>query len=275
MNATVLGGAGGETTATVVLAHGYGGSRRIWDDVAPSLAKTFRVVVFDWSFSGEVTVDNDAAVDDEMGCSYFDFAGELVAMMDDLSLSDTVFVGHSMSGMIGCIASVSRPDLFRRLVLVGASPRYINGDEGDDYVGGFDRGEVDAMLAAIEADFAAWAPAFAEVVVGGEPAAAVARFAKQLGRMRPGTALRVMRAVLTCDVRGVLRDVAAPCTVVHCERDAVAPLDVALYLRRALASGAGGEGAEVVVMESVGHFPQLTAPVEFVRVVESIVLGDQ
>uniref|UniRef100_A0A0E0KZ70 AB hydrolase-1 domain-containing protein n=1 Tax=Oryza punctata TaxID=4537 RepID=A0A0E0KZ70_ORYPU len=272
MNARVLD-AGGDGETTVVLAHGYGGSSHIWDDVAPALAKKFRVVVFDWSFSGDVIVDDDDVVSEEMSCSYFGFADELVAMMDKLALREVVFVGHSMAGMIGCIASVARPELFGRLVLVGASPRYIN-DDGDGYVGGFERSEVDAMLAAIEADFAAWAPLFAEAVVGPAPGAhpsAVAKFAKQLGRMRPGAALRVMRVVLTCDVRGVLRDVAAPCTIVHCARDAVAPLAVALYMQRAMARG-GAPAPAVVVMESSGHFPQLTAPMEFVRVMEDILL---
>uniref|UniRef100_A0A0E0DMT1 AB hydrolase-1 domain-containing protein n=1 Tax=Oryza meridionalis TaxID=40149 RepID=A0A0E0DMT1_9ORYZ len=306
MNARVLGGSGGgggggETT--VVLAHGYGGSSHIWDDVAPALAKKFRVVVFDWSFSGDVVVDDDAAaaaISEDTSCSYFGFADELVAMMDELALTEVVFVGHSMAGMIGCIASVARPELFRRLVLVGASPRfsiehshfialidlssssnhgYIN-DDGDGYVGGFERSEVDAMLAAIEADFAAWAPLFAEAVVGPAPSpapgAAVAKFAKQLGRMRPAAALRVMRAVLTCDVRAVLRDVASPCTIVHCARDAVAPLAVARYMQREMARGVGGAppAPAVVVMESSGHFPQLTAPMEFVRVMEAILLDN-
>ncbi|KAF0925957.1 hypothetical protein E2562_018756 [Oryza meyeriana var. granulata] len=267
MNVKVLG-AGGE--ATVVLAHGYGGSRHIWDDVAPALAKKFRVVVFDWSFSGDVIVDDDVVLSDG-SCSYFGFADELVAMMDELALREVVFVGHSMAGMIGCIASVARPELFSRLVLVGASPRYIN-DDDDGYVGGFERAEVDAMLAAIEADFASWAPLFAEAVVGPDAHPdAVAKFAKQLGRMRPAAALCVMRAVLTCDVRGVLRDVAAPCTIVHCARDTVAPLAVALYMQSAMA-GSDGAAPTVVVMESSGHFPQLTAPMEFVRVVEAIML---
>ena len=147
--------------------------------------------------------------------------------------------------------------------------RYIN---EDGYEGGFEPADVDAMLAAAGADFAAWAPRFAEAVVGpGHPSAA-ARFAKQLGAMRPDAALRVLRAVLTSDLRAVLPDVAARCTIVHCARDAVAPLAVARYMQRAMAGSGGGAGADTVVIESSGHFPQLTAPKEFVRVLEAILL---
>ncbi|OEL14721.1 Strigolactone esterase D14 [Dichanthelium oligosanthes] len=260
MNARVFGNDEGET---VVLAHGYGGTRFIWEDVVPALAARFRVVVFDWSFSG-------AAKDGGQGycCSYYGLADELVALMDKLGVQRAAFVGHSMAGMIGCIASIARPDLFSHLVLVGASPRYIN---EDGYEGGFEPGDVDAMLATADADFAAWAPRFAEAVVGAEHPSAVARFAKQLGAMRPDVALCVLRAVLTSDVRAVLPDVAARCTIVHCAHDAVAPLAVARYMQRAMA-GSGDGGADTVVIESSGHFPQLTAPKEFVRVLEAILL---
>jgi pimeloyl-ACP methyl ester carboxylesterase len=116
MNARIFGN-GGET---LVLAHGYGGTRFVWDDVLPSLAERFRVVIFDWSFSGAAA---DVSGCSERPCSYDGFADELVALMDELELKGAVYVGHSMAGMIGCIASVARPDLFSHLVLVGASPR--------------------------------------------------------------------------------------------------------------------------------------------------------
>ncbi|WVZ96767.1 hypothetical protein U9M48_042366 [Paspalum notatum var. saurae] len=260
MNARVFGNGDGET---VVLAHGYGGTRFIWDDVVPALAARFRVVVFDWSFSGA------ADRGERYCCSYYGLADELVALMNELGVRRAAFVGHSMAGMIGCIASVARPDLFSHLVLVGASPRYIN---EDGYEGGFERADVDTMLAAVDADFAAWAPRFAELVVGPEHPDAVARFAKQLGSMRPDAALRVLRTVLTCDVRGVLPDVAARCTIVHCAHDVVAPVAVARYMQRAMAGCGDGAGADTVVIESSGHFPQLTAPKEFVRVLEAILL---
>ncbi|XP_066362028.1 strigolactone esterase D14-like [Miscanthus floridulus] len=265
MNARVLGNDGGET---VVLAHGYGGTRFVWDDVVPALAARFRVVVFDWSFSGAAAAGGGG----ERYCSsYYALADELVALMDELGVRRAAFVGHSMAGMIGCIASVARRDLFSHLVLVGASPRYIN---EDGYEGGFERGDVDAMFAAVDADFAAWAPRFAEAVVGADHPGPVAMFAKQLGAMRPDAALGVLRAVLTSDLRGVLPDVVARCTIVHCTHDAVAPLAVARYMQRALAGCGGGGGADTVVIESSGHFPQLTAPKEFVRVLEAILLDN-
>jgi pimeloyl-ACP methyl ester carboxylesterase len=119
MNARVFGNDGAETT--VVLAHGYGGTRFIWEDVVLALAERFRVVVFDWSFSSSAAAKDDGG--EGYCCSYYGLADELVALMDELGLRRAAYVGHSMAGMIGCIASVARPDLFSHLVLVGASPR--------------------------------------------------------------------------------------------------------------------------------------------------------
>ncbi|PIN24332.1 hypothetical protein CDL12_02928 [Handroanthus impetiginosus] len=117
MNARIVG-SGKET---IVLAHGFGGDQSVWDKVLPDLAACHRVLLFDWCFSGAV---KDPTLYDPVRYSSYDaFVEDLISILDEMKLTSTVFVGHSMSGMIGCIASVRRPDLFGRLVLVGPSPR--------------------------------------------------------------------------------------------------------------------------------------------------------
>ena len=117
MNARILG-SGKEA---IVLAHGFGGDQSLWDKITPSLALTHRVLVFDWSFSGAANMN---LYDSDKYSSYESFADDLIALLDEFKLRGSVFMGHSMSGMIGCIASVKRPDLFKRLILIAASPRY-------------------------------------------------------------------------------------------------------------------------------------------------------
>lgn len=148
---------------TLVLSHGYGGSQAIWDRVLPHLAETNKVVLFDWDFSGGGGDGEKAAAEEEEEYTFEGFADELVALMEEMGVSGAVYVGHSMAGMIGCIASINRPGLFTHLVLVGASPRYIN---SDDYEGGFDEPEIDAMLATISSDFLSWAKGFVPLIVG-------------------------------------------------------------------------------------------------------------
>jgi len=131
MNAK-LTGTGDEV---VVLAHGYGTDQSFWDKVVPSLAQKHQVLVFDWSFSGafnEDNNDNNRMDEKNQGFLEFDpikygsfeaFADDLVCLLDEMGIRSCSFVGHSMSGMIGCFASVKRPQLFKKLILIGASPR--------------------------------------------------------------------------------------------------------------------------------------------------------
>lgn len=109
-------------TETIVFAHGYGTDQSIWDKITPFFTENYRVVLFDWPFSGAV---KDESLYDPLKYSSLEaFADDLVALLDQMDLKDVTFVGHSMSGMIGCLASIKRPQLFKRLILLGASPRY-------------------------------------------------------------------------------------------------------------------------------------------------------
>jgi pimeloyl-ACP methyl ester carboxylesterase len=111
----------GSGKEVIVLAHGFGTDQSVWDKILPYLDKHFKVVVFDWSFSG--AVEDHSLFNPLKYSSYDAFANDLIALLDELNLQSLVFVGHSMSGMIGCIASIKRPELFKQLILIGASPR--------------------------------------------------------------------------------------------------------------------------------------------------------
>lgn len=108
---------------TIILGHGYGTDQSIWDKVVPYLAQKYKVVVFDWSFSG--AIKEQVVFDVDRHTCYDAFADDLIALMEELKLESSTFMGHSMAGMIGCIASIKKPHLFTRLILVGSSPRYI------------------------------------------------------------------------------------------------------------------------------------------------------
>lgn len=110
-------------TETIVFAHGYGTDQSIWDKIHPLvLALNYRLVTFDWAFAG--TVKDQSLYDPHKYSSVEAFADDLITLLNEMDLKAVTFVGHSMSGIIGCIASVKRPQLFKTLILVGASPRY-------------------------------------------------------------------------------------------------------------------------------------------------------
>lgn len=111
----------GSGERVVVLSHGFGTDQSAWSRVLPYLTRDHRVVLYDLVCAGSVNPDHfdfrrynnlDAYVDD------------LLAILDALRIPRCAFVGHSVSAMIGILASIRRPDLFAKLVLIGASPRY-------------------------------------------------------------------------------------------------------------------------------------------------------
>lgn len=258
MNAGIIGSG----CETIILAHGYGGDQSLWDKTLPYLTKHYRVLVFDWCFSGAIKDPN--LFDPVKYSSYDAFANDLIALMDEMGLKSSVFVGHSMSGMIGCIASTKRPELFKRLVLVGASPRYLN---ADDYEGGFKDSDIDDILSHIEADYHNWASTFASFVVDATDPTSVEKLTKCLQRMRPDVALCLAKTVFYSDERDILDKVMTPCTIIQTKRDIVVPDSVAHFMRERVKGS-----CTVEILDSThGHLPHLTAPLQLVDVLVEVI----
>ncbi|OWM66006.1 hypothetical protein CDL15_Pgr015432 [Punica granatum] len=259
MNVKVLGSG----PNTVVLAHGFGTDQSVWDKIVPFLIQStnHQVLLFDWAFSG--TVEDPDLYDPARHASYDGFATDLVALLDEMKVKSVVFVGHSMSGMIGCLASIKRPELFQKLVLLCASPRYVN---TDDYEGGFDASDVEQIISSIESDYTAWALAFPSLNADPNNPASVDKLQKCLLRMRPEVALPLAKTVFYSDYRDILGKVSVPCHIMNTTKDIVVPNSVALYMQRQI--GAGKSTMDMIEID--GHFPQMTAPVQFIGMLGSL-----
>ncbi|KAJ7969641.1 putative Sigma factor sigb regulation protein rsbq [Quillaja saponaria] len=258
MNAKIIG-SGSEA---IVLAHGFGGDQSLWDKLLPLLSQSHRVLVFDWTFSGAVR-DSESLFDPVKYSSYDAFADDLINLMDEIELKSSIFVGHSMSGMIGCIASTRRPELFKRLILIGASPRYIN---TDDYEGGFNSSEIEQIISNIEFNYETWASAFASLVVDANDTLSVEKFQKCLKRMRPQVALSLAKVVFYCDEREMLDKVVTPCTIIQTSNDIVVPNGVAFYIQNKIK----GKSTVEIIDSSEGHFPMLTAHLQLLDVLKGL-----
>nr|AFK46821.1 unknown [Lotus japonicus] len=214
-------------TETLVFAHGYGTDKSIWDKITPFFVENYRVVVFDWAFSG--AVEDESLYDPVKYSSLEAFADDLLALMDQMDLKDVTFVGHSMSGMIGCLASIQRPQLFKRLILLGASPRYIN---TDDYEGGFTSSDIEQLLVNIESNYENWASAFSSLVVDPNDEPSVNKFRECLKRMRGEVPVSLAKTVFCCDYRDILEKVETACTIIQSSNEMVVPYSVALYMEK-------------------------------------------
>lgn len=249
-NVRVIGRIGGSGERTIVLAHGFGTDQSVWKHLVPHLLDEFRVVLYDNMGAGTTNPD------------YFDFdryatlegyTMDLLAILEELGVHSCVYVGHSVSAAVGALASISRPDLFSKLILLGGSPRYLN-DEG--YYGGFEREDLDQLFEAIRSNYKAWASGFAPLCVGADmESVAVQEFSRTLFNMRPDIALSVAQAIFESDVRGALGLISVPCHILQSTKDLAVPIVVSEYWHRNL----GGDSI-VEVMPSNGHLPQLSSP---------------
>ncbi|XP_059291514.1 probable strigolactone esterase DAD2 [Lycium ferocissimum] len=257
MNATMVG-SGKET---IILAHGYGGDQSVWDKILPKLCECYQILLFDWSFSGSVK-DHQSLFDTEKYSSYEAFADDLIGLVDEMKLDSSIFVGHSMSGIIGCIASIKRPHLFKRLILVASSPRFIN---LDDYEGGFEIGEMEEMFKNIEEKYEVWSSNFARIAVDPSDPPSVEKFEKSLKRMGVEVGLPLAKNVFMIDYRGILDKVITPCAIIQCKTDFAVPNSVATFMHNNIK----GEST-VEIINTRGHFPQLTAHEEFLDVIHRV-----
>ena len=123
-----------------MFAHGFGCDQSMWRLVAPDFAASFQIVLFDHVGAGQSDL---SAFSKERYASLDGYANDVVEIIQELDLINVIFVGHSVSAMIGALASIQVPDLFAGLVMVGPSPRYINDGA---YVGGFTESQIDELL---------------------------------------------------------------------------------------------------------------------------------
>ncbi|XP_030537965.1 probable strigolactone esterase DAD2 [Rhodamnia argentea] len=233
----------------LVLAHGFGTDQSAWQRILPFFTPHYRVILYDLVCAGSVNPD------------YFDFrrytsldayVDDLLNILDALSVDRCAFVGHSFSAMVGILASIRRPELFTKLILIGASPRFLN---DGDYHGGFEQGEIETVFSAMEANYEAWVNGFAPLAVGADVPAAVREFSRTLFNMRPDISLFACRTVFNSDLRGVLGLVRVPCCIVQTAKDVSVPASVATYLKNHL----GGRNT-VEMLNIEGHLPHLSAP---------------
>jgi sigma-B regulation protein RsbQ len=240
----------------MVLLHGFGCDQNMWRFVAPAFEDRFRVVTFDQVGAGGSDV---GAYQPEKYSTLHGYAGDLLEVIRELSLTDVVFVGHSVSAMIGVLAAVAEPGLFGALVLVGPSPRYL---DDDGYVGGFSAADIDGLLESLESNYLGWSSAMAPVIVGNPDRPELgAELTASFCRADPAIQARFARATFLSDYRPDLAMVRQPTLILQCSDDVIAPDAVGQYVHKSIA------GSELVRMRATGHCPNLSAPEETIEAI--------
>ena len=240
----------------MLFAHGFGCDQNMWRHVAPAFADEYRIVLFDQVGAGNSDL---SAYDRQKYGSLHGYADDVLEICRELELHDVVFVGHSVSAMIGILAAAKDPNRFAKLVLVGPSPRYI--DDGD-YTGGFTREDIDDLLDSLDSNYLGWSGAFGPVIMGRPDRPELGEeLTNSFCRTDPDIAKHFARVTFTSDNRADLGTVATPALVLQCSDDVISPAAVGEYVHANLSN------SSLVYLEAKGHCPNLSAPEETIAAI--------
>ena len=238
----------------MLFSHGFGCDQNMWRLVAPAFEEDHRVVLFDHVGAGSSDL---TAYDRRRYDSLDGYAEDVLEICEALDLTGVTFVGHSVSAMIGVLAALRAPDRFAKLILVSPSPSYI--DDGD-YVGGFKRADIEELLESLDSNFLGWSSAMAPVIMGNPDRPELGEeLTNSFCRTDPDIAGHFARVTFLSDNRGDLPRVQIPTLILQCADDAIAPQSVGAYVHEQIA------GSELVLLDAVGHCPNLSAPAELVE----------
>jgi sigma-B regulation protein RsbQ len=244
----------------MIFAHGFGCDQNMWRFVAPAFERDHRVVLFDHVGAGGSELP---AYDPERYGTLAGYAEDVLEICRAFELFDAVFVGHSVSAMIGALAAARAPDRIGRLVMVGPSPRYI---DDDGYTGGFSRADIEELLESLETNFLGWSTQMAPVIMGNSARPELgAELTESFCRTDPEIAARFARVTFTSDNRADLAAVGVPTLVLQCSDDVIAPRAVGEYVHDAIA------GSTFVQLAATGHCPNLSAPEETIAAIRAFV----
>jgi sigma-B regulation protein RsbQ len=240
----------------MMFAHGFGCDQNMWRLVAPAYEESHRIVLFDHVGAGQSDL---SAYDRRKYGSLDGYAADVLEICRELDLTDVIFVGHSVSAMIGVLAAKQEPGRFNALVLVGPSPRYL---DDADYTGGFSRQDIEGLLNSLDSNYLGWSSTMAPVIMGNPARPGLAEeLTNSFCRTDPDIAAHFARVTFLSDNRQDLAGIDIPTLILQCADDVIAPTAVGEYVHRQM------PGSQLVMMAATGHCPNLSAPDETVAAI--------
>ncbi len=239
----------GKQNQPMLFAHGYGCDQTMWRFITPEFENEYNIVLFDHTGAG----NSDSSVYDFDKYANLDgYAQDVIEICDDLQLNNVVFVGHSVSCMIGILASIQRPELFAKLILIGPSPHYIN--QGD-YKGGFSKEDIEDMIHTLESNYLGWSSNITPIIAGQPDRPEYSNeLHNSFCRMNPAIAKQFAKVTFLGDNREDLKKVSVPCLVIQSNPDAISPNEVGMFVHENL------KNSIFTQIDVPGHIPHLTNP---------------
>jgi len=241
----------------MLLAHGFGCDQNMWRFITPAFVGDYRIVLFDHVGAGKSDLTEYRH---EKYATLDGYADDVLEIIDAVGGAPVIFVGHSVSAIMGVLAAAKRPDLFSNLILIGPSPCYIN---DSDYVGGFNRADIEALLATLDSNYLGWSTATAPAIMGNPDRPELAEeLTESFCRTDPEIAKEFARVTFLSDNRRDLARAKVPALVMQCSEDVIAPDSVGQFVHDHM------QESVLVRLAATGHCPHLSAPQETVAAMQ-------
>lgn len=239
----------GEGNITMVFAHGFGCDQNMWRYLAPEFSSRFKIILFDLVGSGNSDI---SAYDFQKYDSLEGYADDVLEIISECSDGPVIFIGHSVSAMIGVLATIKAPDKFLAQIMVGPSPCYIN---DGNYIGGFSRADIEELCQTMENNYLGWSSTMAPAIMGAPEQPELGQeLTNSFCRTDPKIAKHFARVTFLSDHRAELPLSTTPALILQCSDDFIAPCTVGEYMQRVMPN------AELCIIDNVGHCPHLSAP---------------
>lgn len=250
----------GEGSTPIIFAHGFGCDQNTWRYVADAFKKDFKVILFDYVGAGKSDL---TAFDAERYSSLKGFAQDVLEICDELNINNAIFVGHSVSCMIGVLASLQQPSYFKQLILIGPSPRYIN---DVDYTGGMERADLEALFEVMDSNYLGWSAMLAPVIMGNPDQPHLGEdLTNSFCSTNPEMARNFARVTFLSDNRADLPKLQVESLTLQCSEDVITPTPVGQYILENTPNN------QMVLLEARGHCPHLSAPQEVIRSIKDFI----
>lgn len=245
----------GQGNQVLLFAHGFGCEQSMWQYITPAFEKDYKIVLFDYVGAGQS--DLSAYTTDYLSAD--GYVNDVLRIIDELALKDVIFIGHSVSSMIGMLAAIKRPDVFKKVIMIGPSPCYLN---DGDYKGGFDEEDIQELLQTMEMNFTGWASYMAPFALTASNVQHASTLEKVFVSQKPHIAREFADMTFHLDCRAHLQKMTVPSVILQCAEDSIVPGEIGHYLHEHLPY------SQFVLLSAKGHYPHISHPQETIDVLK-------